>query len=196
MTCCFTQTLLMLCVAFAALHTHTHRQKVTHKALLIQPNTASLICFWESKPRTASYSLKRYFTKAFFPWGTQLDCLLCDSHTHTHHLKLISNLIIPLLYWACWSPSGQHHSHFSPVGNTTSSGAHTHTYTPTIFQHLHKYTRCKVAKAKTNTLNLFLKAWPQQTRTHIYKHTVSPQCFTFTFHSITTHAMEKNTHGE
>lgn len=118
------------------------------------------------------------------------------THTHTHHLKLISNLIIPLLYWACWSPSGQHHSHFSPVGNTTSSGAHTHTYTPTIFQHLHKYTRCKVAKAKTNTLNLFLKAWPQQTRTHIYKHTVSPQCFTFTFHSITTHAMEKNTHGE
>lgn len=84
MTCCFTQTLLMLCVAFAALHTHTHRQKVTHKALLIQPNTASLICSWESKPHTASYSLKRYFTKAFFPWGTQLDCLLCDSHTHTH----------------------------------------------------------------------------------------------------------------
>lgn len=120
----------------------------------------------------------------------------CVIHTHTHHLKLISNLIIPLLYWARWSPSGQHHSHFSPVGNTTSSGAHTHTYTPTIFQHLHKYTRCKVAKAKTNTLNLFLKAWPQQTCTHIYKHTVSPQCFTFTFHSITTHAMEKNTHGE
>lgn len=64
MTCCFTQTLLMLCVAFAALHTHTH--KVTHKALLIQPNTASLICSLRKQSTHCLLLTQTLFHQGFF----------------------------------------------------------------------------------------------------------------------------------
>ena len=178
---CNEETSLLLSFSHTQTHTHTHTHTNIHSdtcSLLVQANTALLTWSWERKPQTGSQSPKLYFFREVFS-GDRLDFLLSflvpASHAHTPK-KFIILLSLPPSSASLGTLKGFWVVSLSAfLTYNVSSGAphYKHTHTPFSITYTN-ILAASGAKAKTNTLNLFLKTWPQHIHTHTHTHSALP----------------------